>query len=470
MSIILRTLKGSALTYEEMDRNLSQYFYSSSVHDSGTELRLHYTGSDSLDTATEDYGPDRYHAVNIGSGGSIGGVTKIIAGTGVTISPVSGVGNVTINASGAAGNNPGGSVGSIQYKVDGTTFGGNTDLFYNSTNYRVGLGTTTPSAKLHIAGSKDKGNAVIRLAGIDGAETAQVEFYEGTTALGRIGRTLTGTDDSIFINAKTKLKFSINSEDTTVGTVTSTGLGIFETDINGPNRQLVVVGTSGIGIQRTGGARKTQSIIRPIVNDVFIRKVLGSNPEPYGLMLSGPLANSTINNAGGHVVVSLSEYTGGGKASGTSKNSFTIISSTNENYLNASSVATFRSDGKVGINLDTNTDPDTTLHVNGQIRGKYENHATDETDLNLHLYKVSKLPITGTVTVNSATGSAVPGMEATLLVDGPGGEKSVLFNSSHFVVEDRLNVINFRSITFAAIEDNAGNVKWYETGRTAELS
>ena len=68
MSIILRTLKGSALTYEEMDRNMSQYFYSSSVHDSGTELRLHYTGSDSLDTPSEDYGPTRYQAVAIGSG------------------------------------------------------------------------------------------------------------------------------------------------------------------------------------------------------------------------------------------------------------------------------------------------------------------------------------------------------------------------------------------------------------------
>ena len=52
MSIILRTLKGSALTYEEMDRNLSQYFYSSSIHDSGTELRLHFTGNSTLDTTS----------------------------------------------------------------------------------------------------------------------------------------------------------------------------------------------------------------------------------------------------------------------------------------------------------------------------------------------------------------------------------------------------------------------------------
>jgi len=63
MSIILRTNKGQALTYDEMDRNQSQFFYSSSLHNNSTKLRLHYTGSDNLDTATEDYGPARYQEI-----------------------------------------------------------------------------------------------------------------------------------------------------------------------------------------------------------------------------------------------------------------------------------------------------------------------------------------------------------------------------------------------------------------------
>jgi hypothetical protein len=67
MSIILRTNKGSALTYDEMDRNQSQFFYSSSLHDSNTKLRLHFTGSDSLDLPGVDYGPTRYHEIQFPS-------------------------------------------------------------------------------------------------------------------------------------------------------------------------------------------------------------------------------------------------------------------------------------------------------------------------------------------------------------------------------------------------------------------
>ena len=457
MSIILRTLKGSALTYEEMDRNLSQYFYSSSVHDSGTELRLHYTGSDTLDTPGDDYGPDRYHSITIGSGGSIGGVTKITAGTGVTISPASGTGNVTINATGAAGNNPGGSNGSIQFN-NSSAFGGNTDLFYSSTNYRVGLGTTTPETKFHIAGSTNRGNAVIRLAGIDGAEKAQVEFYEGTTALGRIGRTLTGTDDSIFINAKTRLNFSINSEDTTVGTVTSKGLGVFDLD---PNRQLVVIGTAGIGIQRTGGARGTQSFIKPLETSLRNGDALQGSANPYGLMLSAPLTSE--NNAGGNIVVSLSEYSSRGPS--VPYNSFTIVESTNENYTLATSVATFRSDKKVGI---ATNNPQTTLHFNGQIRGGSKlDYGDPETNLEFNSYKVIKKVVQTNQTITATAPATSAGTEVTLIIQGQGGSIKTLSFGGTFKVETTLAVGGYNVYTMKFVSDGS---YWYETSRTTALS
>lgn len=56
-------------------------------------------------------------------GGSGGGVTQIIAGTNVTISPVGGTGAVTVNSSG--GGTPGGSSGDLQYNNAGA-FGGYT--------------------------------------------------------------------------------------------------------------------------------------------------------------------------------------------------------------------------------------------------------------------------------------------------------------------------------------------------------
>lgn len=41
--ISFRATKGTALSYTDMDTNLSSFFYSSSI--SGQTLRLHYTGS-----------------------------------------------------------------------------------------------------------------------------------------------------------------------------------------------------------------------------------------------------------------------------------------------------------------------------------------------------------------------------------------------------------------------------------------
>lgn len=65
MGITLRLNKGSALTYQEMDKNLSQYFYSSSLHDNGNTLRLHYTGSSALDAP---YSSSRYVEVPLNTG------------------------------------------------------------------------------------------------------------------------------------------------------------------------------------------------------------------------------------------------------------------------------------------------------------------------------------------------------------------------------------------------------------------
>lgn len=45
MAITFRANKGQALTYSEVDKNFGSYFYSSSVENAGTVLRLHYTGS-----------------------------------------------------------------------------------------------------------------------------------------------------------------------------------------------------------------------------------------------------------------------------------------------------------------------------------------------------------------------------------------------------------------------------------------
>ena len=45
MAITFRANKGQALTYSEVDKNFGSFYYSSSLHNASTVLRLHYTGS-----------------------------------------------------------------------------------------------------------------------------------------------------------------------------------------------------------------------------------------------------------------------------------------------------------------------------------------------------------------------------------------------------------------------------------------
>jgi len=70
--------------------------------------------------------------------GSTGGVTKIIAGTNVTISPPSGIGDVTINSTG----------GATPY------WSGNTDgtISNSGLTFNVGVGTQNPTERLTISG------------------------------------------------------------------------------------------------------------------------------------------------------------------------------------------------------------------------------------------------------------------------------------------------------------------------------
>jgi hypothetical protein len=74
--------------------------------------------------------------------GSTGGVTKIIAGTNVTISPSSGLGNVTINATG----------GATPY------WSGNTDgsISNSGLTFNVGVGTQNPTERLTVSGNTNE--------------------------------------------------------------------------------------------------------------------------------------------------------------------------------------------------------------------------------------------------------------------------------------------------------------------------
>jgi hypothetical protein len=78
-------------------------------------------------------------------------VVGITAGTNVTVSSTGG--NFTINASGGSGS-PASPSGGIQYNNAGA-FGASSNLFWDNTNTRLGIGTSTPASILNVFRSTD---------------------------------------------------------------------------------------------------------------------------------------------------------------------------------------------------------------------------------------------------------------------------------------------------------------------------
>jgi len=130
--------------------------------------------------------------------GSTGGVTKIIAGTNITISPTSGLGDVTINSSGSGG-------GYWTGNTDGSI--SNSGLTKN-----VGIGTHVPSEMLSVSGNTN----ITQNLYVSGNT-----FYEGA---------LSGTGNI-----------------STLGTVTTSNV-ITPTISNAAGDQIISVNTSGIDV------------------------------------------------------------------------------------------------------------------------------------------------------------------------------------------------------------------------------
>lgn len=364
MSIILRTNKGSALSYDEMDRNQAQFFYSSSKSPDGLKLRLHYTGSDNLDT-TEDYGATRFHEVSF---------------------PVF---ESEVPDSNVAGDN-------TQIQFNTTTAGtSNFDadpLFvFTKGNDSVGIGTTTPYQRLDIQGDANRSGTVALRGSVnhDGFDQskASVEFYKGigeNNLLGQIGRIekAAATRDDLYVHAGPTNLSSGFAPDTTDKTVHSfrISLGNLTTSITpfdqigatfqrigtsstinaginnkNPLLNLSVLGTSGIGITHTSQAKNEHSILKPIDgNNNFVSKLDGGQNRklfPNGGVPAGIEISTPNNINGGSVLMVLN--TNNLDGTNVRKEAFNIISTLQSDEDDANLVATFQASGRVGIGTNT---------------------------------------------------------------------------------------------------------------------
>jgi len=330
MSITLRVNKGSALTYDEMDRNLASFFFSSSLHNDGATLRLHYTGSNALDISGSDFGP-RFEEISLTASGSGGG----------------------------GGGTPAGVDGDVQFK-SGTDFASTSTFNYNIGSGQLGIGTAGPVRKLHVNGDTSQAG-ILRLSSTSTTSVykkSYVEFTEANTLRGYVGRS-SDTNPDIYVNAQAggRVRFNIGTLDK--GGVNANGIGAGTIS---PTHPLTVVGTVAVGSNTT---TTTQGLIAPNTGQITTAYL------PAGSTTAGLVISSPVSAAGGHVVVGLN-------TDAQRDESFSVIRGSAGSYVE--NLFTVRADGNVGIG---NRDPESTLTVEGNISGSGELDVEGVADYNV---------------------------------------------------------------------------------------
>ena len=304
--ITLRNVKGSALTYVEMDRNLSSFFHSASL--SGTDLLLHYTGS------------------------SVLGAPYTPTSVTVPLNPLL----ATITQLTVAGNN----VGDIQYRIGPTTLGADSSFKWDTVNYKLGVGVGSPVATLDVMQLDEANPSRIRITTKDittSNQTAALELYLGNTFLGSFGKTGPRADIYTIVGNGARSAF------TTIGTTNvvqtnSTGVGIFATPKFG--QALTVRGVIGVGSDTGPSQGQIGNIIVGTQTKVASAHLPPSSTQ-VGLLIESPFY-TVGGNTGGHVVIGIN------KTGNTANDSFSVIAGTSGVY--SLPIITAKADRKVGIN------------------------------------------------------------------------------------------------------------------------
>lgn len=316
--ITLRNVKGTALTYAEMDQNLSSFFYSASL--SSTDLLLHYTGSTTLGSP---YTP-----------------TSIT----IPLNPLL----ATIQQLTVAGQN----VGDIQYRIDNATLGASTLFKWDDINTRLGIGTPTPLATLHITHPDKHKPTSLRITTFTiGPKTATLDYYIGNTLVGTIGKAIGNTTDI----------YTIVSDLTSNAFTQIGGIKILQTNQRGhgiftpPNRELTVQGEIGVGLDTT----QNQGVIGNIVTPTGVSKVqqnsLPANSTNIGLLIESPKKLSGTVQTGGNVVIGVNSL------ATNQKYAFSVLTNDITGIYNTP-LLTVVANQKIGIN---NPNPTQALDIVG---------------------------------------------------------------------------------------------------------
>ena len=291
MAVTLRVNKGAALTYNEMDVNLSSFFYSASLSNNNSTLNLHYTGS-SLQSPTSV-------SIPLDASGSTSGV--------------------------------GGSNKQIQYNNSGN-FGANAFFVFDPSYVAVGIGTSTVNA-----GERLKvydGSIVIQeseLTFVSSSVSSSIFIDEGSDDLiirhnidndaSDIIFKVSNSDEALRLAGSGKIGF--NTDDTSAATFNFSGSIAVGNTLSNSYRSLIT---------------SFNSSDSRIESNLSTQNLPGNS---RGLFIEGP--------NGGHVVVGIQTETG---SIDNSQDTFSILSGYATSSHNATyhkNVASFRGDGSIAF-------------------------------------------------------------------------------------------------------------------------
>ena len=349
MAITLRNVKGSALSYEEIDLNFHSFFYSASLSSDLSQLSLFYTGSTLQAASSVDIPLNPYT-----------GSTPQVRGN----------------------------VGEIQYKANNSDFGGATGLIYDTAKEGLAIGTSSleTNEKFRVNGGLatfDESDIRIQ----NGAASASLS-YGGTTKDLTIRNWFNDNSADIIIETKGSQEVLRVKGD---GTVTHKGASATLGDF-------VISGSIIFGKTHEDTYRSklfTWDSSNPRIESNTGNNLLTGNER--GIILEGP------QNA--HVIV--------GVQSSTGNDSFSIISapptSSNEPTYNRL-VAHFGANGNTGIG--TKPVSGYTLSVSGSISGSNglniagNTVITGSVTMNSTLNVSGSSTLSGSVTLNTVANAA----------------------------------------------------------------
>ena len=140
-------------------------------------------------------------------GAGVAGVSQIVAGTNVTISPIGGTGVVTVNSSGGGGGTPANPTSSVQFNNSGA-FGGSANFLYDNTNTTLSLGATGATGSMMFDGTDSSINAdgdINIYPGADGNVVRIGQPGSSSTINGNTGNNLSITSDQQLILSSSNL-------------------------------------------------------------------------------------------------------------------------------------------------------------------------------------------------------------------------------------------------------------------------